>query len=111
MEVISTVLWVYGATSWCMCFYIAFASCEGLRWFSMRRNPFLVAGAAGALLVCFGLGQAPPCAALFITAWGWSCYALLVSLQYCRVRLFRRHVIPVNIPLALLVASVARKCG
>lgn len=108
---IITGLWVYGVTSWCMCFYIAIASCEGLYWFSFRRNPLLVAGAVGAIAASAWLGEpCPPCSALFITAWGWSCYALLVSLQYVRVRMFVRHVIPVHIPLVILVSAVALRC-
>ena len=93
-----------------MCFYIAFASCEGLKWFNVKRNPLLVVGAVGAVLAFVGGGEVPPCSAMFVTAWGWSCYAMLVTLQYCRVRLFQRHVIPVNIPLVLLLTCCFRNC-
>lgn len=104
VDIIVTCLWVWPVASWCMCFYIIFASCEGLRWFDARQNPYLIVGCLGGAVVCglWGAHQVPS-SSIFIAAWGWSLYSTLVTVQYWRFRLIARHIAPVNAPLVVLL--------
>lgn len=98
-----SVMWIWPIISWCMCFYVVFASSEGVRWFSVRHNPYLISLAVGGALVWLQGVDAPRPASVALSAAAWSCYAVLVSQQSWRYRLWRRHIVPVNVPLLALV--------
>ncbi|CBH17939.1 hypothetical protein, unlikely [Trypanosoma brucei gambiense DAL972] len=93
-------LWPYGIISCCMCFYVFFSSGEGIHWFTTFRNCFVILGAvvATAALPFFRV----PSLSLFIAFSAWSVYAALVAAHYWRFRLWRRHLIPVNMPLVVM---------
>lgn len=99
-----SVLWVWPMFCWCMCFYVVFASGEGFHWFNFRLNPFLLMLAIGGALV-WGLGfDAPRPLSVGLAACAWSFYAMLVSAQSWRFRLWRRHILPVCAPMFVLLA-------
>ncbi|KAH9598108.1 hypothetical protein LSM04_003692 [Trypanosoma melophagium] len=95
-----TLLWVYGVSSWCMCFYVFFSSGEGYRWFTTFQNYLLILGATGAAAALPFLNV--PSTSIFVAFTGWSFYAMLVNVHYWRFKLWSRHIIPVNTPLLLL---------
>lgn len=107
---VTVLLWVYALGSWCMCSYVVFASCEGPRWFSVRRNPLLIAGAAAGLLHVVVNTSAPPCTSIAITCIGWTAYSALVTFQHGKFRLWSRHILPVNAPTLVLLWWFAQRC-
>ncbi|RNF06027.1 hypothetical protein TraAM80_04181 [Trypanosoma rangeli] len=102
-----TLCWVYGVASWCMCFYVFFSSGEGYRWFTTLHNYLLILGATGAAAAAVFLDV--PSTSIFLTFSGWSFYAMLVTAHYWRFRLWRRHIIPVTVPLLFLFAWEAKR--
>jgi len=105
MEVANTLAWTWHVGSWCMCYYVTFASGEGWRWFSLRLNPYLIAGAAVGIGRCVA-GARPPRAALMIMFLSWTWYAMLVSVQSWRWRLFTQQILPVCTPLVVLFCTL-----
>ena len=104
------LLWVYALSSWCMCFYVLFASCEGVRWFSILRNPLLIAGAVGGLVTAAWQFSAPPCSSVVITCLGWTAYSALVTMQHGKFLLWSRHILPVNAPTVVLLWWFSQSC-
>lgn len=100
LHLLEVFFWVYSIASWCMCFYVYFASAEGLRWFLTFNNYLLIFGAT------IGLSLLPfrhvPLSSIIAVHLIWSFYAILVSAHYWHYKLWSRQIIPVNLPLVFL---------
>ncbi|CUG86452.1 membrane-associated protein, putative [Bodo saltans] len=110
LSLITSLLWVYALGSWCMCFYVLFASCEGARWFSARRNPLLIAGAVGGFAATAWQLNSPPCSSVAVTCLGWTAYSALVTMQHGKFLLWSRHILPVNAPTVALLWWFGEHC-
>jgi hypothetical protein len=105
MEIVD-VLWVQCLASIAFSYYVLFASSEGVRWFSLEQNPFLVVSTLLGV-GCMVTGVAFPSAtAVFITGLGWSLYAAFVSVMHWPFREWRAHILPVCTPLLALITAL-----
>eukprot|EP00796_Vickermania_ingenoplastis_P008225 gene8225-5747_t len=111
--------WIYAVASWCMSWYVFFSSGEGLQWFATFQNYLLIFGAVSGAALCMA-GAHIPAASLLVVFAGWSLYAFLVISRYWRYKLWRRHIIPVALPLLFISScdvyrhtkrSAGTRCG
>ncbi|CCW65634.1 unnamed protein product [Phytomonas sp. EM1] len=104
LALLSVLFWIYGVASWCMCFYVLFSCGEGIHWFTTFKNYLLIFGVVSAA------AASPfvviPSASILVVFAGWSLYAMLVTEHCRRYKLWRAHVIPVNVPLCFMLLWV-----
>lgn len=100
------MLWVQCLASIAFTVYVTWASSEGLRWFNLEQNPFLIVSATlGLGLIVSGLAY-PSAVAVFITGVGWSLYAAFVSVMHWPFAEWRAHILPVSSPLLAMVGAL-----
>ena len=102
LGLVEHLLWIPVIIAWSMCLYITFASREGVRWFSVRHNPYLIALAVGGPTV-WQLGLSRPSNFSVTMATGfYSFYAMLVTAQHWHFQEWR-YILAVNTPLSILL--------